>query len=116
MRNGTERRSTTSVRAHNPRHQGGNDIVARIPSGVREARKRMSAWRQEFGRQIEEHPGRSVALAVGAGYLLGGGLFSRLTVRLLGAGMRIGLRILVPFVTRSIVTDYLNPDKKEIQP
>ena len=55
-------------------------------------------------RQTKEHPGRTVALALGAGYVLGGGLFSRLTARIVGTGIRVGFRmVLVPFVTQSIV-------------
>jgi hypothetical protein len=55
-------------------------------------------------RQTREHPGRSVAIAVGVGYVLGGGLFSRLTARVVGTGIRIGLRTaLLPFVTESLV-------------
>jgi hypothetical protein len=45
-----------------------------------------------------------MAIALGAGYLLGGGLFSRFTARLAGAGMRVGLRLaVVPVVTQSIL-------------
>jgi hypothetical protein len=55
-------------------------------------------------RQTQEHPGRSVAMAVGVGYVLGGGLFSRLTARIVGTGIRIGLRTaLLPFVTESLL-------------
>ncbi|HEX3901795.1 MAG TPA: hypothetical protein VH853_03030 [Polyangia bacterium] len=43
-------------------------------------------------------------MAVGVGYLLGGGLFSRLTARILGAGIRIGLRTaLLPVVTEGLL-------------
>jgi hypothetical protein len=55
-------------------------------------------------RQTREHPGRSVAMAVGVGYVLGGGLFSRLTARIVGTGIRIGLRTaLLPFVTEGLL-------------
>lgn len=40
-----------------------------------------------------DHPARTVAMAVGAGYLLGGGLYSRLTGRLLGTGARLAFRM-----------------------
>jgi hypothetical protein len=43
-------------------------------------------------------------VALGVGYVLGGGLFSRLTARLVGTGIRIGLRTaLLPFVTEGLV-------------
>ena len=55
-------------------------------------------------RQTREHPGRSVAMAVGVGYVLGGGLFSRLTARIVGTGIRVGLRTaLLPFVTEGLL-------------
>ena len=63
----------------------------------------MDAWSETLRRQTREHPGRSVALALGAGYVLGGGLFTVLTARLLGAAVRIGVRVaVVPLVTDSI--------------
>ena len=45
----------------------------------------------EFGA----HPYAAVALAMGVGYLLAGGLFTSLTARLLKAGLRFGFRVAV---------------------
>jgi len=43
-------------------------------------------------------------MAVGVGYVLGGGLFSRLTARIVGTALRIGLRTAVlPFVTEGLL-------------
>jgi len=42
----------------------------------------------DIGRQLQEHPYRTLALAAGAGYLLGGGLFTRMTGSLLRVGVR----------------------------
>jgi hypothetical protein len=43
-------------------------------------------------------------MAVGVGYVLGGGLFSRLTARIVGTAIRIGLRTAVlPFVTEGLL-------------
>jgi hypothetical protein len=68
-----------------------------------DVRHRIDAWAAAIRDQAREHPGRSVALALGAGYVLGGGLFSVLTARLAGAAVRIGLRVaVVPLVTDSI--------------
>jgi hypothetical protein len=67
-------------------------------------RRRVESWADRLGRQTREHPGRTVALAVGVGYVLGGGLFSRLTARIVGTGIRIGLRTaLLPFVTEALL-------------
>ena len=42
--------------------------------------------------RVRRHPYGMVAAALGAGYVLGGGLFSSLTFRLLGLGVRAGVR------------------------
>lgn len=42
----------------------------------------------DFSEAIQKHPIRSVCIAAGVGYLLGGGLFSPLTGRLLKVGGR----------------------------
>jgi hypothetical protein len=64
----------------------------------------VASWADRLTRETREHPGRSVAMAVGVGYVLGGGLFSRLTARVLGTGIRIGLRTaLLPFVTEGLL-------------
>lgn len=47
---------------------------------------------------------RTIAATVGAGYVLGGGLFSRLTTRIIGRGLRLALRMaVVPLVVETIV-------------
>jgi len=50
-----------------------------------------SAW-DSATRGTAERPGRSLALAAGAGYALGGGVFSGLTARLIGMAARLALR------------------------
>ena len=68
-----------------------------------EARRRLNGWSATIIKHTRANPGRSVALALGAGYVLGGGLFTGLTARLVGAAVRIGLRVaVVPLVTDSI--------------
>jgi hypothetical protein len=43
--------------------------------------------------RVRRHPYGTLAAALGIGYVLGGGLFSRLTGRVLGLGLRTGLRL-----------------------
>ena len=80
-----------------------------VPDGGRrkrspEIRKRAMAWKATLQRELEERPERSAAIALGAGYVIGGGLFSPLTARLVGAGLRIALRLaLIPLATQSLV-------------
>jgi hypothetical protein len=45
--------------------------------------------------RVHRNPYGTVAAAVGIGYVLGGGLFSPLTSRIVGLGLRIGLRLAV---------------------
>ena len=45
--------------------------------------------------RVKRNPYGTVAAAVGIGYVLGGGLFSPLTARIVGLGLRIGLRLAV---------------------
>src|SRR5689334_6057719 len=45
--------------------------------------------------RVERNPYGTVAAAVGIGYVLGGGLFTPLTSRIVGLGLRLGLRLAV---------------------
>jgi hypothetical protein len=84
-----------------PKRSDEIDGVARRASSTRTP---VESLADKVVRQTREHPGRSVAMAVGVGYVLGGGLFSRLTARIVGTGIRIGLRTaLLPFVTESLL-------------
>ncbi len=65
---------------------------------------RVESWADRLARQTREHPGRFVAMAVGVGFVLGGGLVSRLTARIVGTAIRIGLRTaLLPLVTEGLL-------------
>ena len=53
--------------------------------------------------RVERHPYGTVAAAVGIGYVLGGGLFTPLTARIVGLGIRIGVRLaLLPMLKDQI--------------
>jgi hypothetical protein len=45
--------------------------------------------------RVDRHPFGTLVAAAGIGYLLGGGLFTRLTARMLGFTLRTGLRLAV---------------------
>jgi len=50
--------------------------------------------------RVKRYPYGTLAAAVGIGYVLGGGLFSPLTARIIGLGLRIGMRLAVlPLIT-----------------
>jgi len=85
-------------------------MVASKPASRRTAQSssqpgtQIESWAGKLQRQTREHPGRFVAMAVGVGYALGGGLSSRLTARIVGTAIRIGLRTAVlPFVTEGLL-------------
>jgi len=49
---------------------------------------------------VQRHPYALVAAALGVGYVLGGGLFSSLTFRVLGIGVRVAA---VPLVKQQLL-------------
>jgi hypothetical protein len=52
---------------------------------------------------VETHPVGTLLGALAVGYVLGGGLFTRLTRRLVGGGLRVGLRLAVlPALERAL--------------
>ena len=71
---------------------GGRDLAPPASDAWQDA---SGAWRRGTGyikREIEQRPIRTALLSVGAGYLLGGGLFTVLTAKLVGTGLRLALR------------------------
>jgi hypothetical protein len=62
------------------------------------------AFREMFdirGR-LQRNPYAMVTGAVGIGFVLGGGLFTRLTARIAGAGLRVGLMAALPSIQKKI--------------
>jgi hypothetical protein len=55
--------------------------------------------------RIEEHPYATLAAAAGIGFLLGGGLFSRLGAKLVATAIRIGLASAAEPVLQSVVQE-----------
>lgn len=53
--------------------------------------------------RVQRNPYGTVAAALGIGFVLGGGLFTPLTARIVGLGMRIGVRLaLLPMLKDQI--------------
>ncbi len=57
----------------------------------------------DLAGRVERNPLGMVAGALGVGFVLGGGLFTRLTARLLGVGLRVGLMAALPILEEQIV-------------
>lgn len=49
--------------------------------------------------QVREHPYQALLVALGVGYILGGGLFTRLTLTAVQTGLRMGA---LPIVKRQL--------------
>lgn len=98
--------SQGSAEAQAPGPAAASDPGAALSSAVDAARRSWDSLNQrlELGARIERHPLRAVAVALAAGYLLGGGLFTRLTGRVLLGGVRVGIRLAaLPFVREEIL-------------
>jgi len=67
--------------------------AAKLSSAMGEARESIESMAADLRDRVEEHPWRALGIAVGAGYIVGGGLFTGLTGRLLFGTLRIGLRL-----------------------
>ena len=56
----------------------------------------------DFRGRLQRNPYGMVAGALGIGFVLGGGLFTRLAARILGAGLRVGLMAALPILEKPI--------------
>jgi len=66
---------------------------------------------ERFFAEVRRRPARSLALALGAGYLAGGGIGTILTARLLSVGARIALRLAIVPVLADGVERALFPSR-----
>lgn len=54
--------------------------------------------------RVDRNPYTMMAAAAGSGYILGGGLFSPLTARIVDLGLRLGVRLAaIPFIQRELL-------------
>jgi hypothetical protein len=76
------------------RAAGVSAATRKIGEGLSELGRALSAQRDELAqpvsRFLSERPIASLGIAFGVGYVLAGGLWSRLTSRLIGATWRLG--------------------------
>jgi hypothetical protein len=57
----------------------------------------------DFQRRVQRNPYGMVAGALAIGFVAGGGLFTRLTARILDAGLRIGLMAALPMLQERLI-------------
>jgi hypothetical protein len=71
-----------------------------------EAAKDMAATAlSDLGELVDAHPVATVLAALGIGYAVGGGIFTSLTRRLLGTGVRLGMQLAVLPALESQIAD-----------
>src|SRR6478735_1508296 len=63
--------------------------------------------------RVDRHPFGSVAAAIGIGYVLGGGLFTPLTGRIVRLGVRIGMRLAVLPLLKQEMAEIVNSIEEE---
>jgi len=88
-----ERGEESKLTGRRRRNGGRSNEPARLLSAVDEAKRSVEAFAEDLRTRVEEEPAKTLAIALAAGYIVGGGLFSALTGRLLYGGLRIGLRM-----------------------
>jgi hypothetical protein len=58
---------------------------------------------RQMREQLEEHPYRTLAVAAGLGFVLGGGMLGRVTGQLVATGLRLGIAAMVaPMATQLV--------------
>lgn len=62
-------------------------------------------------QQIEEHPYETLAIAAGVGFVIGGGLMSKLGAKLVATGLRVGFASAVTPVLNSLLQEVSNGGK-----
>ncbi|MEP6652999.1 MAG: hypothetical protein ABJA82_06545 [Myxococcales bacterium] len=66
--------------------------------------------------RLERNPYAVVAAAVGVGYVLGGGLFTRLTARIVGTALRMGITATLPFLKEELLVAVMQDFKGTAPP
>src|ERR1051325_5598648 len=67
------------------------------------SQKPITEFLTTFAAAVRRRPGRSVLIAAGTGYVVGGGIGTVLTARLLGLFTRVALRLaLVPIIATGV--------------
>lgn len=75
-----------------------NDVAVSVP--ISEAG---GLFRRTLGNRLKRNPYGTVAGALGMGFVLGGGLFTRLSAGFVGAALRVALMAALPILERQMV-------------
>jgi hypothetical protein len=77
---------------------------------------RFSNLRDPWGmaQRLKQRPYSVLAGAVGLGFVLGGGLFTRLTARIVGIGLRAGVLAALPMMQKELIRRVLEGEPAEV--
>jgi hypothetical protein len=87
---------------------GGSTLGRRVDQVSHTAEQAWSKTREaitglDINGRVRRNPYGSVAAALGIGYVLGGGIFTPLTARIVGLGLRLGMRLaLLPLLKQEL--------------
>jgi hypothetical protein len=65
----------------------------KLATVVSDARQSLEGVMDDWREMVDQHPWRALGLALGAGYVVGGGLLTTLTGRFLLGAVRMGVRL-----------------------
>jgi hypothetical protein len=77
---------------------------------VEEAGRTLQSVLDLDGR-VQRNPYAMLAGALGMGFVLGGGLFTQLTAKVVGAGLRMGLMAALPMLEKELLGGIAKPKK-----
>jgi hypothetical protein len=81
------------------------------------ARSHLEEWSDEAIRAVGKAPLRTLSLAVGVGFVLGGGMLSRLAFRVVGTSLGLGIRFgAVPLIAVALFGPTGEPDALHVGP
>lgn len=86
---------------HDPRAQRSNGAAMRaagvewenLVASASETQKRFREWYGVLEQEVKERPGPAVAMAVGAGFALGGGVLTPFAFRLVRVSLSVAARV-----------------------
>jgi ElaB/YqjD/DUF883 family membrane-anchored ribosome-binding protein len=97
MANGDEQTENSKDRAGGKRKSAASKKERgdgpRLTNAVSDARQSIEGMVDDWRELVDEHPWRALGLALGSGYVLGGGLLTALTGRIFLGALKIGFRL-----------------------
>jgi ElaB/YqjD/DUF883 family membrane-anchored ribosome-binding protein len=90
---GSENKEAAAKQVGRRRAPARSEAAPRLSAAVGDARQSIESMIGDWRDLVDEHPWRALGLALGAGYIAGGGLFTPLTGRLLYTGLKMGFKV-----------------------